>query len=590
MGTFFYVSTPSEPNAGTVSIFARLRRLLPGLQRDRSAEVDESAQLLRAQFERMVEISADAIVSVDERQRIILFNSGAESIFGYRREEVLGKALEILIPGRFTTYHRAHMQAFAAGPEAARRMGDRREIAGLRKNGQEFPAEASISRLETRTGHIYTVVLRDVTERKRIEDTQRFLADSSAVLARSLDYRTTLAGLARVALPHLADWCVIDVLHEGRLVRIEAAHHDPAVDPLVQRLKGFPPEAARAHPSVTVIETGEPELIEEVSDALIQAIASNDEHVQVLRQLEPRSLLVVPLVARNRTLGALGLFSARPGRRYGPDDRLLAVELGRRAALAVDNARLYQEAREAVAARDEVLSIVSHDLGNPLSAIRVSARVLDRFLEGGDIGAAQGQLAGIRTAAFQMERLIKDLLEVRRIELGRLRLVPRPEPVPRLVEEAVQSLRAVAEEQGVVLASHLEDGLPAMIRADADRIQQVFSNLVGNALRYTPPGGVVTVGAAPAEGGVVFSVSDTGPGIPAEDLPRVFDRFWQARRQGSHGLGLGLAIAKGVTEAHGGQVAVASEPGHGSRFSFTIPVDGPAGQDGSGGSVRTSLL
>jgi PAS domain S-box-containing protein len=579
-----------DPNAGTVNIFARLRRLITGRREGGSAGVDPSAQLLRAQFERMVEISADAIVSVDERQRIILFNSGAESIFGYGRHEVLGKALEMLIPGRFTTYHRAHMQAFAAGPDAARRMGERQEIAGLRKNGEEFPAEASISRLETPAGQIYTVVLRDVTERKRSEDTQRFLADSSAVLARSLDYRTTLAGLARVALPHLADWCVIDVLQEGRLVRIEAAHHDPAVDPLVQCLKGFPPEAARAHPSVTVVETGEPELIEDVSDALIQAIASNEEHAQVLRQLEPRSLLVVPLVARGRTLGALGLFSARPGRRYGPDDRLLAVELGRRAALAVDNARLYQEAREAVAARDEVLSIVSHDLGNPLSAIRVSARVLDRFLDGGEIELARPQLDGIRTAALQMERLIKDLLEVRRIEMGRLRLVPRPEPVQQMVAEAVQSLRAVAEEQGVTLESHVEDGLPATIRADADRIQQVFSNLVGNALRYTAPGGVVTVGARTSEDGVVFSVSDTGPGIPAEDLPRVFDRFWQARQQGSHGLGLGLAIAKGITEAHGGRVAVDSELGRGSRFSFTIPLGEAPGQDSSGGGAGRSLL
>jgi signal transduction histidine kinase len=327
-----------------------------------------------------------------------------------------------------------------------------------------------------------------------------------------------------------------------------------------------------------------------VSDALIQAIASNEEHAQVLRQLEPRSLLVVPLVARGRTLGALGLFSARPGRRYGPDDRLLAVELGRRAALAVDNARLYQEAREAVAARDEVLSIVSHDLGNPLSAIRVSARVLDRFLDGGEIGLARPQLDGIRAAALQMERLIKDLLEVRRIELGRLRLVPRPEPVQQMVAEAVQSLRAIAEEQGVTLESQVEDGLPATIRADADRIQQVFSNLVGNALRYTPPGGVVTVGARTDEDGVVFSVSDTGPGIPAEDLPRVFDRFWQARQQGSHGLGLGLAIAKGITEAHGGRVAVDSELGRGSRFSFTIPLGEAPGQDSSGGGAGRSLL
>lgn len=551
----------------------RLRRLLSRRQAEPGASgTDEALRLLRARFERMVEISADAIISVDERQRIILFNSGAESIFGYARDEVRGKPLEILIPERFRPYHRAHMQLFATGPESARRMGERREIAGLRKGGAEFPAEASISRMETPTGLIYTVMLRDITERKRVEETQRFLADSSAVLARSLDYRATLSGLARLALPDLADWCLIDVLLDGQLRRIEAAHWDPELDTLVQELKRFPPEAAQAHPSITVIETGEPELIENVSDALLGAIASNDEHLAILRRLEPRSILFVPLIARGRTLGAMGLFTSRPERRYDAEDRLVAVELGRRAALAVDNARLYREARDAIAARDEVLNVVSHDLGNPLSAIRVATRVLDRQLDPGMDGA-RAQLEGIRGAAVQMERLIRDLLDVRRIESGRLRLVRRPEPVRGLVDEALRSLQPLAEEQGVALTAHLDDALPARVTVDADRIQQIFSNLVGNALKFTPEGGQVTISAATAEEGVVFSVEDTGPGIPAEHLPHVFDRFWQARQQASHGIGLGLAIAKGLAEAHGGRMSVESEPGRGARFAFVIPAD-----------------
>jgi PAS domain S-box-containing protein len=574
-----------------VTLLSRLRRLIAGrLTDDLATDTDEALSLLRARFERMVEISADAIISVDERQRIILFNTGAEAIFGYDREEVRGQSLEVLIPERFRPYHRAHMQTFADGAEAARRMGDRREIAGVRKGGQEFPAEASISRLDTPSGRIYTVVLRDITDRKKAEETQRFLSDSSAVLARSLDYRTTLTGLARLALPHLADWCVIDVLHEGRLQRIEAAHRDPALDHLVQTLKQFPPEAATAHPSVTVVETGEPELIENVSDSFLEAIAVGPEHLEILRRLEPRSLLVVPLVARGRTLGAFGLFSARPGRHYDSDDRLLAVELARRAALAVDNARLYHQAREAVAARDEVLSIVSHDLGNPLSAVRVSARVLERLLETGDMESARVQVDGIRSAGLQMERLIKDLLEIRRIETGRLRLVRRPEPARHLVEEAARSLSAVAEEQGVSITTLVDEGLPALLRVDADRIQQVFSNLVGNALKFTPPGGRITVAAVPKDDVVVFSVEDTGPGIPADDIPHVFDRFWQASQQGSHGIGLGLAIAKGLVEAHGGTVTVESEVGLGSTFSFTIPLESAGEPSESGGGTKTSLL
>jgi PAS domain S-box-containing protein len=530
----------------------------------------------------MVEISADAIISVDERHRVILFNRGAEQIFGYDRSEVLGHPLELLLPERSRSHHRAHMEAFGDGSQAARRMGERREISGVRKDGSEFPAEASISKMDTPEGRIFTVVLRDVTDRNKAEETQRFLADSSAILADSLDYADTFAGLARVALPYLADWCIIDVLDDGRLKRIEVAHRDPAMAELLERIKAFPPEAALAHPSITVVETGEPELIETVTDAFLQAIASNDEHLGILRQLNPRSILVVPLLARGRTLGAMGLFSAQSNRSYGPEDQLLAIELGRRAALAVDNARLYREAREALAARDEVLSVVSHDLGNPLSAVRVSTRVLQRLLEGGQTEGTREQLDAIRSAALQMERLIRDLLDIRRIEAGRLRLVPRPEPVRILVEEAARAMRDVAAEQGVALETELGADLPELIRADADRVQQIFSNLIGNALRYTPFGGSITLTATPRDDGVEFAVVDTGPGIPAEDLPNVFDRFWQATQHGSHGLGLGLAIAKGLVEAHGGSLSVESVLGSGSRFAFLLPLDG-SNADGGGG-------
>lgn len=537
----------------------------------------------RARFERIVEIAADAIISVDERQRIILFNTGAEEIFGWRREEVLGQPLEMLLPERFRGHHARHLAAFAEGPETSRRMGERREIAGLRREGREFPAEASISRLDTKQGRVFTVVLRDITERKRAEETQRFLADAGEVLASSLDYAATLDGLVRLALPRLADWCAVDVRDEdGTIRRLQVAHRDPGLAETALALTAFPPDPSRPHPAIAVIETGEPELVEPVTDEFLEAIARDDVHLTLLRELAPRALLVVPLQARGRTLGALSLFSGDGARPYGPDEIAFALELARRAALAVDNARLYREARDAVAVRDEVLSVVSHDLGNPLSAILVSARVIDRLLERGDPGAARSHVAATRQAAQQMERLIKDLLEIRRIEGGRLVLVPRREPVQGLVDDAVTALRPVAEDRGVTLTVRLEEALPHAVHADADRVAQVFSNLIGNALKFTPAGGTVTVRAAPAGEDVLFAVEDTGAGIAPEDLPKVFDRFWQARQQGSHGVGLGLAIARGLVEAHGGRVEVESEPGRGSRFLFTLPVHPPGDGQGAG--------
>ncbi len=536
--------------------------------------MDTASSLHDERFERIVEIAADAIISMDDEGRIVLFNRGAEEIFGYDRTEVMGTDLALLLPERFRPHHRAHVQRFAGADVKARRMGDRREIAGLRRNGREFPAEASISVLETPRGNLFTVVLRDITDRKKVEETQRFLADASAILGRSLEYEDTMAGLARLALPHLADWCVIDVLQpDGSLRRIQAAHRDPELDRIAQGLCAYSPEPVRPHPSLTVLETGEPELIESVSDSFVEAVAADAEHLRILRALGVSSLLVVPLVARMQTLGAIALVSSDPAHPYSADDRLLAEELGRRAALAVDHARLYQAAQAAIAARDEVLSVVSHDLGNPLSAIRVSSRVIGRLLDQGETVRALEQVEGIRTAGAQMERLIRDLLEVRRIEAGRLKLVRRPEPVATLVSEAVAALQPLADDQGVTLESRLDPALPATIRVDADRIQQVFSNLIGNALKFTPAGGTITVGAAPVDEGVEFYVQDTGAGLSPEEIEHVFDRFWQARQQGSHGMGLGLSIARGMTEAHGGQIRVESEDDGGSRFLFRIPGD-----------------
>jgi PAS domain S-box-containing protein len=554
------------------SIFGRLRPDRPGNDAARARE--ETDPVSRAHFQRIVEIAADAIISMDESGRIVLFNRGAEEIFGYDRDQVLGEPLSLLLPERFRPYHQAHVQEFATSEVAARRMGERREIAGRRKDGREFPAEASISVLETPDGPLFTVVLRDITDRKKVEETQRFLADASAVLSRSLDFEATMEGLARLALPHLGDWCVIDVLDEdGAIRRIQAVHRDPEQEDIALGLLEFPPEPGRPHPTLTVLETGEPELLEAPSDAFMEAVAASPEHLRILRTLGLASMLVVPLVARDRTLGAFALISADPARPYTADDLVLADELGRRAGLAADNARLYRAARDAVAARDEVLSVVSHDLGNPLSAIRVSARVMGRLLNGDAVEPARAQLEGIRAAALQMERLIRDLLEIRRIESGRLKLVRRPERVEELVAEAVRSLRPLAEEQEVTLVTALDPELPGMIRVDADRVQQIFSNLIGNALKFTPAGGTITVRARARDEGVEFAVEDTGPGLSADEVEHVFDRFWQARQRGSHGIGLGLSIAKGMTEAHGGHVQVASEEGQGCRFSFLLPTD-----------------
>lgn len=530
-------------------------------------------------FEAIVSIAADAIISVDDEHRIVVFNEGAERIFRYRFEDVRGERLDMLLPERFRAVHRRHMQAFATGGTNARRMGEREEIVGLRANGEEFPAEASISRVHIDGERYLTVLLRDVSDRKKAEARERFLAQSTEVLTASLDYDETLRRLARLAVPGLADWCVIYLEEDGELRRLETAHADPDKDALLARLRAYAMDPSRPHPVFPVIETGEAELIEEFPPSLMASIAQDEEHLELLQTVGIGSVIIVPLGARDETLGAIALVNDPGGRRFLPEDLALAQEMGDRAALAVDNAGLYRQARTAIAARDEVMSVVSHDLGNPLSAIFVGTRLLRRRLDGpGEDAAALRQVDDIRRAAEQMERLINDLLEIQRIEAGHLVIEPEPCFTGALLEDAGRTLKPLAEEKNIELRWDDRTGPDAAVHADPSRILQVLSNLVGNAIKFTPEGGRVVVSVENGSEVTSFAVTDTGPGIAPAELPHVFDRFWQSRQRYRHGVGMGLAIAKAIVEAHGGSIAVESEEGSGSTFRFTL-LHPPPGAD-----------
>lgn len=534
----------------------------------------EALRVSEAKFSGIVSISADAIISVDESQRIIHFNYGAEKIFGYGEREVLGRPLDILIPEAARAAHREHVRQFGESPAFARHMGERGEISGRRKNGELFPAEASISKLDLGGSRIYTVVLRDITERKRVERAQRFLADAGAVLAASLDYEETLESIVRLAVPALADWCMVYIAERDGIRRLRAAHADPAREPLLRRLESFPIDDRSPHPLLRALGSGEAECIPEAAGAFLDSFAPDPEYRAALRELGLASALIVPLAARGDNRGAIGLYRSHASPRYAAADLDLARGLAARAALAMDNARLYREAQQAIRARDDVLAVVSHDLGNPLGAIRIGTTLLLRHLPREELGTAGWKhLEGIRQSVEQMERLVHNLLEVKRLEAGHLSLERRSHRAASLVAAAVEALAPVAGERSIALDARVDDGVPPVL-ADRDRVQQVFSNLIGNAIKFTPEGGRITVEAAPDGAEVRFAVADTGIGIAPESLARVFDRFWQARRPRpeGRGIGLGLAIVKGIVEAHGGRVWVESQEGVGTTFYFTLPV------------------
>ncbi|HSL71469.1 MAG TPA: GAF domain-containing sensor histidine kinase, partial [Longimicrobiales bacterium] len=420
---------------------------------------------------------------------------------------------------------------------------------------------------------LFTVVLRDISDRKRAEQAQRFLAQAGALLAGSLDADQTLDSVAALAVPMLGDWCIVFLNDEKGMRRAIAVHADPELSDLMQRLREIPLRNRPAHPAVRAVQTGEPVFLSEIDESQLAAMADSDEHLAIMKVLAPRSMVAVPLQARENVLGAICFFWSRSRPRSHDQYELeLAQELGRRSAIALDNARLYAEAQQAIRARDDVLAVVSHDLGNPLSAIRLGTTLLLRRIpeEERESGGWK-HLENIRASVMQMERLIRDLLEIKRIEAGYFSLERERIAVQTLIDEASESLAPLIASRELRLHTRaLSERV--YINADRERLLQVFSNLVGNAAKFTPHGGEINLWAEPRGQDVVFAVTDSGPGIPSEHIPHVFNRFWQARRTGRHGIGLGLAIVQGIVEAHGGKVWVESELGSGSTFFFAIPA------------------
>jgi PAS domain S-box-containing protein len=521
-----------------------------------------------AKFAGILSIAADAIISVDQTQRIVHFNRGAEEIFGYTAQDAIGRHLNILLPPRFRAAHPTHMEGFAQSAVTARRMGERGNIFGLRSNGTEFPAEASISKLVTADGLLFTVVLRDITHQRRAEENERFLATASAELSQSLNLDTGLAAIADLPIPRLCDACLVDLVRGSSFRRIASTRHRSELAEGMRVLAHHTLSIDSPSPIVDAIRRNRRELVETIDDAWFEGNA-DPELIPSWRALGVESLLILPLFAGGETLGAITFIRTTPGG-FDAERRSVAEKFTRSAAAALENARLYDAARQANQARDEVLGVVSHDLRNPISAIAMCARVLETNPPA-DENKRRELLATIRESTDSVNHMIDDLLDVANIERGRLSLDLHDEEPAQLVLRAMHMFDVEAKEHGIDLDVRLATNLP-LVRADGSRIVQVLGNLVRNAIKFTPSGGRIGIEAAGQDGAVTFSVNDTGRGIGEENQRRIFDRYWQASAGArARGSGLGLSIAQGIVEAHGGRIWVESALGKGSTFSFTIP-------------------
>jgi signal transduction histidine kinase/DNA-binding response OmpR family regulator len=417
-------------------------------------------------------------------------------------------------------------------------------------------------------------------------------ARASAALSSSLEEREALTAVADLMCTAYGGACIIETTPDDGDAPTRAIA--PGNAPARRRLARIVDAPGRR--AWTEWHDGdEPAVLDPPPDDFLELLAP-DADAPADARLDVRAAMVVPMIARGRRVGTMLL--VRTGddvAGFAADDVRSAREIAGRVALAVDNLRLFRQAEsdraaaesaalrlselydserrarsEAEAAtriRDEVLAIVSHDLRNPLGIIFTGTSLLLEL----DLDEEKRtrQLRILRRAAERMERLISDLLEVSRLESGRLTIHKRAHDVNDILREAGETFQPLAEEKNIALDVDSTD--IGRVSVDRERILQVFSNLVGNAVKFTPEGGRIRLGAAEGDDVITFSVTDTGPGIPESDLPRIFDRFWQAQRTAQAGAGLGLAIAKGIVEAHGGRIWAESEEGNGARFHFAVP-------------------
>ncbi|QDU99142.1 PAS domain-containing hybrid sensor histidine kinase/response regulator [Lignipirellula cremea] len=549
----------------------------------RSREAEQQQRRLAA----LVDSSDDAILGQSLGGRITDWNAGAERMYGMTAEEAIGQSMfSLLTPPE-------HQDALrhALDRVSQQSRGEHLETVRRHRDGRLVPVSVRLSPLRDAYGVVQGVssIERDITDRKRMEGTLKFLAEASKSLASLVDLKSTLELIAQLAVPDFCDWCAVDMVDpDGRLQRLAAAHIDPAKADLPQDFyRRYPPRVDAPRGSTHTLRTGEAELVYEVTEQMLLEAAHNDEHLQILRTLNPRSFMCVPLEVQSRIFGTITFVAADSGRRYGDDDLAMAKDLAHRAAIAIENAQLYQELRQADKRKDEFLAMLAHELRNPLAPIRSGLDLL--ALEG------DSNLETIELMQGQVEhvvRLVDDLLDVSRIMQGKVELRRETVDLASLVKRSVETVRPamVAQQQQLTVtqASH-----PIWLHADPVRLVQVIENLLNNACKYTNSGGRIELLVVADDHQAKVQVRDTGIGMDRDLLPRVFDLFTQSSRsldRAQGGLGIGLTLVQKLVELHGGEVTADSAgPGLGSTFQVLLPVVSSQSPDAKKVVVGSSL-
>ncbi|MBC7690190.1 MAG: PAS domain-containing protein [Methylotenera sp.] len=528
--------------------------------------------------------------------RFVRLNKAGEELLGVSQSELLGKNDHDLFPSE-------EANAFISK--------DRAVLAG--KGAIDIPEETISTKVQgTRVLHTRKIpifdhegnpqyllgISEDVTENK-VQEAQRlnliqeqaarveaekaasrlsFLAETGTILSRSLDYRTTLSAVASHAVPNLADWCSIDIMNEQTraLENLAVTHVDPKKIELAHVYqKKFPRDMSVRAGAPQVLRTGISEIHPLITDEMLTQSTSDPEHLKAMRELGLKSVMIVPLQVRGRTVGVISLVSAESGRKYTTQDLELAEELARRASTAMENSRLYSEVQEAVKARDDFLSICSHELKTPVTSLKLQNQLAARRIQKNDPDAYSPEkfrklVDTTNRQLDRMSRLIEDMLDVARISSGNLSMILEPVELASLVREVLERFTEQLRATETRLDTRIQD--PVMAQCDRYRMEQVVTNLITNAMKYGE-GKPIRIELSEVSKTAQLTVSDQGLGIAAENQDRIFNRFERAvSADNISGLGLGLYIVRQILDAHQGSISVSSRPGEGSTFTVTLPL------------------
>ena len=550
------------------------------LAREQAARAE--AEKVQRQLSVIFETSPVGIGLLNHEQRFVAINEALAEINGLSREQHLGHTIPELFgesdPNLVELFHRLYTtgEPFIS-PQLAVNVPGRDDRRPGYYNVYYLPIALPSGQVEEVL--VYVV---DVTERVRLERSQEYLSEASAVLASSLDYQTTLEQVAQLTVPELADWCTIHIVEEdGSIEQIAVAHVDPGKIEWAHQINSkYPLNRDDVRGAALTLRTGEPDLVSYIPDEMLVQAARNSEHLKILRQVGFKSVMAVPLRTQERILGVISFVAAESGRRYDQTDLRLAQELARRASLAIDNAQLYQtalahraQAEAANRVKDEFLAVLSHELRTPLNPILGWTKLLrDRRLDASKTAFALGTIE--RNAQLQAQ-LIEDLLDISGILQGKLRLKISPIDLVTTIEAAIETVHLSAEAKSIQLHVNLTP-LIGQVLGDSDRLQQVIWNLLSNAIKFTPKGGRVEIRLERVDTQAQITVSDTGKGINPDFLPYAFEAFRQADGKTTRmfgGLGLGLSIARHLVELHGGTIrADSAGEGQGATFTVKLPL------------------